>query len=64
MAGAALMPAQTRAYVLSVTGHSVEDWAASRDLKAKTESGVSCETLMAKLKQPPTTFLGTLNSMW
>jgi Transglycosylase SLT domain len=60
MAGAASMPAQTRAYVLSVTGHSVEDWAASRDLKAKTESGVSCETLMAKLKQPPTTFLGAL----
>ena len=42
------------------SGHSVEDWAASRDLKAKTESGVSCETLMAKLKQPPTTFLGVL----
>jgi len=42
------------------SGHSVEDWAASRDLKAKTESGVSCETLMAKLKQPPTTFLGAL----
>jgi hypothetical protein len=60
MAGAASMPAQTRAYVEAVTGNSVDQWAAGRDLGAKAESGVSCETLMAKLKQPPTTFLAAL----
>jgi hypothetical protein len=60
MAGTASMPAQTRAYVEAVTGNSVEQWAAGRDLGAKAESGVSCETLMASLKEPPTTFLAAL----
>jgi hypothetical protein len=60
MAGTASMPAQTRAYVEAVTGNSVDKWAAGRDVEAKTESGVSCETLMAKLKQPPTTFMAAL----
>src|SRR5215510_15282061 len=60
MAGAASIPAQTRAYVWAVTGNSVDEWATGRDVKAKTESGVSCETLMATLKQPPTTFLVAL----
>ena len=60
MAGAASMPAQTRAYVDAVTGNSVDEWAAGRDVEAKTESGVSCETLMAKFKQPPPTFLAAL----
>ena len=60
MAGTASMPAQTRAYVEAVTGNSVDKWAAGRDVEVKTESGVSCETLMAKLKQPPTTFMTAL----
>lgn len=60
MAGAASMPAQTRAYVLAVTGNSVGEWAAGRDVKTKPEGENSCSTLMAKLKQPPTTFLGAL----
>ena len=60
MSGAVSMPAQTRAYVAAVTGHSVDQWAADRGLEAKAEGGVSCETLMAKLKQPPTNFLVAL----
>jgi hypothetical protein len=60
MAGAASIPAQTRAYVEAVTGNSVDEWARGRGVELKTEGGVSCETLMAKLKQPPTTFLGAL----
>jgi len=60
MAGGASMPAETRAYVAAVTGISVDQWAAGRAVEAKAESGVSCETLMAKLKQPPTTFLAAL----
>jgi hypothetical protein len=59
MAGAASMPAQTRAYVEAVTGNSVDRWAAGQGLEVNAES-VSCETLMAKLKQPPTTFLAAL----
>jgi hypothetical protein len=60
LAGAASMPAQTRAYVEAVTGNSIDQWARGRDLETKAESDVSCETLMAKLKQPPTTFLAAL----
>jgi hypothetical protein len=60
MAGAASMPGQTRAYVLAVTGNSVDEWAAGGDVKSKNEDGINCSTLMAKLKQPPTTFLGAL----
>lgn len=59
MAGAASMPAQTRAYVEAVTGNSVDRWAAGQGLEVNAES-VSCETLMAKLTQPPTTFLAAL----
>jgi hypothetical protein len=60
MTGASSIPAETRAYVWAITGNSVDEWAKGGDVKAKTESGVSCETLMAKLKQPPTTFLAAL----
>jgi hypothetical protein len=60
MSGAASMPTQTRAYVEAVTGISVDQWAAGPGLEAKAEGGVSCETLMAKLKQPPTNFLVAL----
>jgi len=60
MSGTASMPGQTRAYVLAVTGNSVDEWAAGRDVKSKNEDGINCSTLMAKLKQPPTTFLGAL----
>src|SRR5215831_5229620 len=38
MAGAASMPAQTRAYVKAVTGNSVDEWATGRDVKIKTDS--------------------------
>ena len=60
MAGTTSMPAQTRAYVLAVTGNTVDEWAAGRDVKSRSGDGISCATLMAKLKQPPTTFLGAL----
>src|SRR5262245_18382964 len=61
MAGAASMPAQTRAYVEAVTGISVVQCTARRDPDAKAENGASCETLMTKLKQPPTIFLTALH---
>jgi hypothetical protein len=60
MSGATSIPAETRAYVEAVTGTSADEWAKGRDVEAKAESGVSCETLMARLKRPPTTFLAAL----
>src|SRR5262249_50517223 len=60
MAGTTTMPAQTRAYVHAVTGTSVDDWANARDPEAKAENAASCETLMATLRRPPTTFMAAL----
>ncbi len=60
MAGTVSMPAQTRAYVKAVTGASVDEWAKGGDVEANVESGITCETLMARLKQPSTTFLVAL----
>jgi len=60
MAGAASMPAQTRAYVAAVTGTSVDAWAKGREVEPKVESGITCDTLMARLKRPPTVFLAAL----
>ena len=60
LAGTASMPAQTRAYVSAVTGNSVDEWASGGDLPAKDESDITCETLIAKLEQPPRSFLGAL----
>ncbi len=60
IAGTTSMPTQTRAYVKTVTGTSVDEWAKGGDVEANTESGITCETLMERLKQPPTTFLVAL----
>lgn len=62
MAGTTSMPAQTRAYVQAVTGNTIDEWAAARDrdIEAKANEGKSCETLVATLKQPPTTFISAL----
>src|SRR5262245_47611275 len=59
MAGTGSMPAQTRAYVMAVTGNSVEDCGAGRAVKSKSE-GVSCARLMVRLREPTTTILGAL----
>jgi hypothetical protein len=59
MTGTTSMPAETRAYVLVVTGSSVDDWAAGRATD-KAGDEASCATLMARLRQPPTTFLSAL----
>jgi hypothetical protein len=56
------LPAETRDYVIAITGHSAEDWAAAtrgHENLALT-NGSSCGELMAMLKEPPSPFLGEL----
>src|SRR6185437_3900850 len=60
IAGAASMPAQTRAYVEAVTGNTIEEWATAADSQPRAEDAKSCETVMAALKQPPPTFFAAL----
>jgi len=49
--GEAQLPAQTRTYVLLVTAHSVEEWAASNAAEKATVEGESCLALAAELRR-------------
>lgn len=60
LAGSASLPAETRAYVQAVTGHPADAWTAGARAKTTIETEASCPALMAKLRQPPATFLGAL----
>ena len=61
MAGTGPMPAETRNYVLAITGASVEQWAkAAPDADRKQEQGPACGELMALLKRAPNTFVAAL----
>lgn len=60
LAGTGGMPAETRNYVLRITGHSVEQWAKAAPEESKQGSGRSCGELMALLKQAPNRFIASL----
>jgi hypothetical protein len=61
IAGTGPMPAETRNYVLAITGTPVDQWAnAGRDADRKQESGPACGTLMALLKKAPNPFVEAL----
>jgi hypothetical protein len=61
IAGRGSMPAETRNYVLRITGNSVEQWAkASGDADMKQQGGRDCGTLMALLKREPNRFVASL----
>src|SRR6185437_2341288 len=63
MAGGGPMPAETRNYVLAITGMSVEQWAArgaDGDKNPNTKSGPACGELMALIKQAPNPFVEAL----
>jgi hypothetical protein len=63
LAGARPLPAQTRNYVMAVTGMSVDDWAKARGAAgaAPAQPAVaSCQDLVALLKQAPNLFVEKL----
>lgn len=62
LAGAGGLPAETRSYVLAVTGTPAEDWAAAgRNPKTTDRAPNSgCRDLMALLKQAPNPFVAGL----
>jgi len=57
--GTRTLPAETRNYVLAITGRSVDDWAkvGSADLLAPA---TDCEHLIASLQEPPGAFFSEL----
>jgi len=62
LGGTGGMPAQTRDYVLAITGSTVEEWsAAGRNPKPpETKAATDCRTLMALLKRAPNPFVAEL----
>jgi hypothetical protein len=61
IAGTGPIPAETRNYVLAITGNSVEQWAkAGGDADAKQKGGRNCGTLLALLKREPNRFVTAL----
>jgi hypothetical protein len=59
LAGSGNMPAQTRHYVIAITGHPVEEWRNAKD----SENGVppaDCSTLIATLHRSPSAYLTAL----
>ena len=70
LAGTGAMPAQTRNYVIAITGSSVEDWAAAakgnnkgnnKDSKEPASAPpTSCHDLMALLQRAPNPFVAGL----
>jgi len=74
LSGSGYMPSETRAYVLAITGRTVEYWAKPpkenvEDAKAKQKKApvtpvkkpANCETTLASLDQPPGRFAFELN---
>jgi len=63
LAGTAPLPAETRNYVATITGSTVDDWAAAergRGAIPDPASAVSCRDLMALLRLAPNAFVAQL----
>ncbi len=59
LAGTGSMPAETRAYVLAITGRPVDDWAeeTGRDIG---KSSMDCGAMVALLKEQPNRYIAAL----
>jgi len=63
LAGTGGMPAQTRDYVATITGRTVDDWRGARDEAAPPKSAptsASCPEMVARLGHAPNTFVAAL----
>jgi hypothetical protein len=59
LAGTGGMPAQTRDYVASITGRTVDDWRGAQD-GAAPPSTASCPEMVARLGRTPNVFVAAL----
>lgn len=60
LAGRGGMPAETRAYVLAITGVSLDDWAKAGPVDAAPGPAPNCQQLVAILKRAPNPFVREL----
>ena len=59
LAGSGSMPAETRNYVLAITGRSVDDWAGQTNSDF-AKSSMDCGAMVALLKDRPNTYVAAL----
>jgi hypothetical protein len=59
LAGSGPMPAETRNYVLAITGRSVDDWAKQND-RDIAKSSMDCVAMVALLKEQPNSYVAAL----
>ncbi|MDQ8732692.1 lytic transglycosylase domain-containing protein [Bradyrhizobium sp. LHD-71] len=60
LAGTGAMPAETRNYVLAITGRSVEEWAKSETQDDARPAPLNCPQLIASVKRTPHTYMASL----
>jgi hypothetical protein len=59
LAGSGSMPAETRNYVLAITGRSVDDWATATNSDI-AKSSMDCGAMVALLKERPNSYVAAL----
>jgi len=59
LSGSGAMPAETRNYVLAITGRSVDNWAKQSD-RDITKSSMDCGAMVALLKERPNSYVAAL----
>jgi hypothetical protein len=60
LAGRGAMPAETRAYVLAITGVSIDDWVKAGPVNPPSDGAPNCQQLVALLKRAPNPFVREL----
>jgi hypothetical protein len=59
LAGTGFMPAETRSYVLAITGRSIDDWARGGTTDGFRTEPMDCAQVMASVKQSPDTYVSS-----
>jgi hypothetical protein len=59
LAGTGPMPAETRNYVLAITGRSVDDWAIGATPDAFRSEPLDCAQMIASVKRSPDIYIGS-----
>ena len=60
--GSGAMPAETRNYVLAITGAAIEDWRGGPSVKPHAQPQTNCRELMALLRRAPNPFVSQLET--
>jgi hypothetical protein len=60
LAGTGFMPAETRSYVLAITGRTIDDWSNGTKSTGVPDSPTDCAQLIANAKRTPNAYLASL----